>query len=70
MSSDERAKLRILLDHWVEHNKEHSQEFSEWADRAKALGETEVGEEMLRAAQAMDESSGLLSQALKRLGEG
>ena len=69
MSSDEQAKLRILLDHWVEHNREHSQEFSEWADRAKVLGEAEVGEEMLRAAQSMDESSGFLSQALKRLGE-
>ena len=69
MTSNERAKLRILLDHWVEHNREHSHEFSEWADRAKALGEVDVGEEMLRAAQAMDESSGFLSQALKRLRE-
>ena len=69
MSSDERAKLRVILSHWVEHNREHSQEFSEWAVKAKALGEAEVGEEMLRAAQAMDESSDFLTQALKRLGE-
>lgn len=69
MSSDERARLMILLDHWVEHNREHSQEFSEWADRAKALGEAEVGEGMLRAARAMDSASDFLSQARKRLGE-
>lgn len=70
MSSDERAKLRVLLDHWVKHNREHSQEFSEWADRTKTLGETEVGREMLQAAQAMDSASDFLSQARKRLGEG
>ena len=69
MVSDERAKLRTLLNYWVEHNREHSQEFKEWADKAKALGEVEVAGEMLRAAQEMDRASGLLSQSLKRLEE-
>ena len=69
MSNDERAKLRALLNYWVEHNREHSQEFREWADKAKALGEGEVGEEMLQAAQEMDNASRLLSQSLKRLEE-
>jgi nickel/cobalt exporter len=69
MVSEERAKLRALLNYWVEHNREHSQEFREWADRAKALGEVEVAEEMFRAAQEMDKASGLLSQSLKRLEE-
>jgi len=69
MTDNERAKLRILLGHWIEHNREHSQEFSEWAGKAKALGEAKVSEEMLRAAQAMDESGDFLTQALKRLGE-
>ena len=69
MGGDERTKLRVLLSHWVEHNREHSQEFSEWADKAKALGEAEVGEGILQAAKAMDEASGFLSQAQKMLGE-
>ena len=69
MGGDERAKLRVLLSHWVEHNREHSQEFSEWADKAKALGEVEVGESILRAAKVMDEASDFLTQALKKLGE-
>ena len=69
MGSDERTKLRILLDHWVEHNREHSQEFSEWAEKAKMLGENGVGEDILRAAQEMDKASELLSQARSRLGE-
>ena len=47
MGNDERNKLRTLLNYWVEHNREHSQEFKEWADKAKALGEVEVAGEML-----------------------
>ncbi len=67
MSSEERAKLRTLLNYWVEHNKEHGQEFREWADKAKAFGEAKAGEELLQAAQEMDKASKILSQALKRL---
>ena len=64
---DERAKLRALLNYWIEHNKEHSQEFREWVNKAKVLGEAEAGEDMLRAAQEMDKASEILSQALKRI---
>jgi len=70
MSSDERAKLRTILNYWVEHNKEHSQEFREWANKAKALGEAEAGEEILAAAQEMDKANKFLSQCLRRLEEG
>ena len=67
MSSDERVKLRTILNYWIEHNKEHSQEFREWADKAKAFGEAEVGEEILAAAQEMDKASKFLSKSLMRL---
>jgi nickel/cobalt exporter len=67
MGSDERARLKTLLNYWVEHNQEHSHEFKEWADKARVLGEVQIAEEILQAAQAMDRASGLLSQSLKRL---
>ena len=67
MGNDERAKLRTLLGYWIEHNKEHSQEFREWVGRAKAFGEPEAGEDMLQAAQEMDKASEILSRALSRL---
>ena len=67
MSNDERAKLRTMLNYWIEHNKEHSQEFRDWAGKAKAFGEAEAGENMLQAAQEMDKASEILSQALRRL---
>jgi hypothetical protein len=64
---DEKAKLQALLNYWIEHNKEHSQEFREWVSKAKALGEAEAGEDMLQAAQEMDKASEILSQALRRI---
>ena len=70
MGSDDRAKLRALLNYWVEHNQEHSQEVKDWADKARSLGEAKVAEEMVQAAEAMDKASALLSQSLKRLEEG
>lgn len=69
MGNGERGKFRTLLNYWLEHNKEHSQEFREWADKAKAFGEVEAGEGMLQAAQEMDKASEFLSQALRRLEE-
>ena len=67
MSDNERAKLRTLLNYWIEHNKEHSQEFKEWAGKAKRFGEAETGEDMVQAAQEMDKASEMLSRALRRL---
>ena len=69
MGSDDRDKLKVLLNYWIEHNREHSQEVRDWSGKARVLGEGKVAEEMLRAAKEMDKSSGLLSQALKRLEE-
>ena len=67
MSNDERAKLRTLLHYWIEHNQEHTQEFKEWAGRAKGFGEAEASRNMLEAAQEMDKAGEILSQALRRL---
>lgn len=67
MNNDDRSKLKILLSHWIEHNKEHSQEFQEWADKMKSSGEPEVGEEMLRSAEEMEKSGDFLSRALTLL---
>ena len=69
MDNDEIAKLTTLLNYWIEHNKEHSPEFREWAGKAKVLGEAQVYEEMLLAAQEMDKASESLSRALRRLEE-
>jgi hypothetical protein len=67
MGNDEKAKLRTMLNYWIEHNQEHSQEFGEWAAKAREFGEAGAAEEILLAAQELDKASRLLSKALARL---
>lgn len=69
MSSDDTlARVRILLGHWIEHNREHGEEFRQWADRLRGLGEIGAGNYMLQAAQETEKAGELLSRALERLG--
>ena len=69
MGNSEGDKLRTLLNYWIEHNREHSEEFREWASKTKGFGKGEVGEDMLRAAGVMDKASQILSRALSLLEE-
>ena len=69
MVSDERDKLKTLLDYLAEHNQEHSQEVRDWAHKAGIMGETRLAEDMLQAAKAMDNASVLLYESLKRMEE-
>jgi hypothetical protein len=56
-------KLRVLLPHWIEHNGEHAEEFRRWAERA---GPAE--EEILDAADLVEEANARLEEALQELG--
>ena len=69
MARNDMAKLEVLLDHWIEHNREHAEEFTEWADRAKSLGQEAVHEEMTQAVKQMNGANESLLAALKRLKE-
>ena len=70
MGNDEREKLRIILHYWTKHNREHSQEFREWADKIAKLGEIEAAKKLEQAAQEMDKASKSLSNALSSLERG
>ena len=69
MAKDEMTKLEILLDHWIEHNREHAKEFTEWAEKAKGLGHTAVHDEMRQAVEQINKANESLLAALKRLKE-
>jgi len=69
MAKDDMTKLGILLDHWIEHNREHAQEFTEWADRAKNLGQAAVHDDMTQAVKQINKANEFLLAALKRLKE-
>jgi hypothetical protein len=36
---EEKEKLSLLLVYWIEHNKEHAQDFKRWGEKAKEFGE-------------------------------
>jgi len=59
----ETEKLRVLIPHWIEHNKEHAAEYREWAERAG-----EAGAEIILAADTMLQANTSLEGALEKLG--
>lgn len=70
MAKDDAAKLRILLSHWVEHNQEHAEEFTDWALKAKTAGKAQVHDHMMKAVQQMKGANKSLLAALEGLKEG
>jgi hypothetical protein len=68
MRKDDRSNLKALLKYWIAHNQDHSEEFKEWAEKANAMGEREVANELREAIEQMDKATSLLSKSLKKLG--
>jgi hypothetical protein len=51
---EERKRLSVVIEHWIEHNQSHMDEYKRWAQKASALN--------LEAVQAeIDEAIGKLS---------
>ena len=59
--------LRILLAHWIEHNKSHEEGFREWADKAKTLGKDDVSAFIEKAADSLAAASEALLEAKKHM---
>ncbi len=61
------AKLKHLLEHWIEHNDSHSQSFKEWAAKVQAAGYEELAKDILLANEKMKECSDLLKAASEKV---
>jgi hypothetical protein len=61
-------KLRALLPHWMEHNKEHAAEFERWAETAASAAQGEAAELIRLAARNMAQAGVALQRALDELG--
>lgn len=61
-------KLRVLLPHWVEHNRSHKAEFVKWAAAARDEGLEEVAALIEKAVAGLDNADEALSQALSKVG--
>ena len=64
---DERGRLKVLLTSWVEHNKQDSEKFRKWAEKAKDAESDSVYHGILQAARDMEKANDKLSRLLIEL---
>ncbi|MBN2043558.1 MAG: hypothetical protein JW757_00955 [Anaerolineales bacterium] len=62
---NETDKLRVLIPHWIEHNHEHAEEFSQWAEKA-----ANASGDLLAAVEAIKAANQALAAGLEKLGGG
>ena len=67
MAEGDRERLDTLLNYWIEHNREHADEFKEWAEKAKGFAGVTVQGQLLEAAKQMDKVNEFLLLALEEL---
>jgi hypothetical protein len=67
MSDMELTRFLTLLDHTLEHTKEHVEKLKNLAMKAKELGKTEVHDDIVKAAEEMNRATEILGNALERL---
>jgi hypothetical protein len=66
---NELEKLRVLLPHWIKHNRGHAEECNKWAVLAATeKNATEVASNLQAAFAAMEEVSMHLEKALAAAG--
>lgn len=59
--------LKILLSHWIEHNKSHEEGFEEWIDKCGNMGKEEVGKYIEKAVEYMKNADDMLKEAEKHM---
>lgn len=64
---DKKLRLRKLIEHWAQHNDEHSGRFKESAIEAEELGLSDVADELKKAAEKGKAVSEHLRSALEKI---
>jgi len=64
---EEKKKLWVVIEHWVEHNESHMGEYKKWAQRAGELGLDLVKNEIEEAVRRLSQSNKHLEKALKSM---
>jgi len=65
---EEKLRLKKLIEHWAEHNDEHSTRFKESAKKASEMGLYGVAEELKGATEAGRKVSEHLRSAIEKTG--
>ena len=64
---DQKKKLSVVIEHWIEHNESHKGEYKKWAQTAGELGLDSVRAEIEEAMGKISQSNQHLMKALKTL---
>lgn len=65
---DELEKLKRLLHHWMEHNKEHAQLYRDWSEKVLSLGNIELSKITDRLYHETMSLNRLFEEAIKKIG--
>jgi len=61
-------KLRLLIPHWIEHNRSHAAEFMRWAELARTSGAEQTASLIEKAAARLQKAEADLTAALEKAG--
>lgn len=65
---DNVEKLRVMLQHWIEHNKGHVEEFEKWRKTMAEEGKSSLADHITEAVKKMAEVNADLGKALHEAG--
>jgi hypothetical protein len=64
---DQKKKLSVVIEHWIEHNESHRGEYKKWAQTASELGLDSVKAEIEEAIGKISQANQHLAKAEKIL---
>jgi hypothetical protein len=64
---EQKKKLSVVIEHWIEHNESHKGEYKKWAQTAGELGLDSVKAEIEEAMGNISQSNQHLMKALNTL---
>ncbi len=64
---DQKKKLSVVIEHWIEHNEAHMGEYKKWAQTAGELGLDTIKAEIEGAMEKISQTNQHLNRALKAM---
>ena len=64
---EQKKKVSVVIEHWIEHNEAHMGEYKKWAQTAGELGLDLVRAEIEEAVEKLTQSNKHLEKALKAI---
>ncbi len=64
---EEKEKLLIVIQHWIEHNRSHMTEYQKWVEKARDLGLDRIRREIEEAVKKLSQVNQHLEKAMGSL---